>query len=93
MVDIVDIANKLRKDPSEKNWKSLAAVLKRGDVAYYRTFFGKGKLSSTQDLRKSHVKLYDKKKKEVAEIPIFVGKGRGIEGATIYLKGLSILNG
>lgn len=93
MVGIANIADELREDPSEKNWKRLSSALKKSRVSYYKVFFGKGKLSKTQDLRKSYVELYDKKKEMVAQIPIFMSRGREISGATIYLKGLMILNG
>ncbi len=93
MKDIEEIAEKLKKDPNEENWKVLSSALKKGNVFHYRIFFGKGKLNNTQDLKKSYIELYDKKEAKLARIPIFVSKGKKIEGATIYLKGLSILNG
>lgn len=92
MKNIEDIAVKLRKTPNENNWKVFAAELKKSDVIYYKIVFGKGKLGNTQDLKKSYVVLYGKKKEKLAEVPIFMGTGKKIEGATIYLKGLSILN-
>ncbi len=92
MVGIEDISKRLNSDPSENNWKSFSAALKKSKIVYYRVFFGKGKLSKTQDLRNSCVELYDKKKEIVAKVPIFMNKGKEIGGATIYLKGLQILN-
>lgn len=92
-MDITEITNELNKNPSEKNWKRLNSALRKGKVEYYRVFFEKGKLKNTQDLRNSYVKLYDKKKNEMAQVPIFMKNGKEIGGATIYLKGLSILNG
>ncbi len=87
-----DITVKLKKNPDENNWKAFSARLKKSNIVYYKTVFGKGKLSNTQDLKKSYIVLYDKRKEKIAEVPIFMGAGKKIEGATIYLKGLSILN-
>ncbi len=92
MTEITIIAEALNGDPSEKNWKRLSSSLSGAGVAYYKVFFEKGKLKNTEDLRNSYATLYDRKKKLVAKIPVFKKSGKGIEGATIYLKGLSILN-
>lgn len=92
MEAIIQIADNLRKNPNEKNWQKLSENLKKSGIIYYVVFFGEGKLSKTQDLRKSYVKLYNKHKKVVTEIPIFMTEGKKIRGATVYLKGLQILN-
>ncbi|MDE1850794.1 MAG: hypothetical protein KGH54_03310 [Candidatus Micrarchaeota archaeon] len=91
--DFRNIAERLWKDQSEANWKALAASLKRGNVKYYKVFFEKkSKLNKIEDLRKSYAELYDPKYRSVAKVPIFKkGKG-GMEGATIYLKGLMVNN-
>jgi len=90
--DMENVGKLLWENPSEKNWKTLASSLKKGGIVYYRVFFEKGKLNKTQDLRRSYAGLYDKKENLVAKIPIFKREGKRIEGATIYLKGLLILN-
>lgn len=89
---IIEIADNLRKNPSKENWKEFGSALKKSEVVYYKVFFGKGKLNKTQDLRKSYAELYDEKRKPVTQIPIFQKNGRKIEGATIFLVGLLILN-
>ncbi|MDE1856336.1 MAG: hypothetical protein KGH49_03840 [Candidatus Micrarchaeota archaeon] len=87
------IAENLWKDQSEKNWEALAGSLKKSNVRYYKVFFEKkSKLNKIEDLRKSYARLYDSKYKSVAKIPIFKKGKKGIEGATIYLKGLLINN-
>lgn len=93
MAKITYIADELTEDPTEKNWKKLSSSLKSSKIAYYKIFFGKGKLSNTQDLRNSHLELYDNRKKMVATIPVFMKDGKKMTGATIYLRGLQILNG
>ncbi len=91
--DIIGIAEDLRKDPSERNWKRFGSALKKSEVVYYKIFFGRGKLNKTQDLRKSYAELYDKRRKAITQIPVFMREGKKIDGATIFLVGLLILNG
>lgn len=87
-----EAAERLWKAPSEKNWKSFGAAIKRGKVKYYNVVFSKGKLAKTDDLREAYVELYDAKERQVAKAPVYVSKGKGVEGATIYLKGLLNIN-
>lgn len=87
------IAQQLWKDQSEKNWEALAGSLKKANVKYYRVMFEKkSQLNKIEDLRKSYAELYDSKYKSVGKIPIFKKTKSGMEGATIYLKGLMINN-
>ncbi len=90
---IGEAAAALQKDPSIENWKKLAKELEGSKVKYYSISFGDGKLSGKDDLTKAEARLYDSRKRKVAAIPIFIKNGRKIEGALIYLRGLSILNG
>ncbi|MDE1846120.1 MAG: hypothetical protein KGH53_02475 [Candidatus Micrarchaeota archaeon] len=88
-----EIAQRLWKDQSEDNWKELAASLKKDNVKYYKVFFEKkSKLNKIEDLRKSYAQLYDSKYRSVAKVPIFKKGKNGMEGATIYLKGLMVNN-
>ncbi|MDE1869397.1 MAG: hypothetical protein KGH71_00225 [Candidatus Micrarchaeota archaeon] len=88
-----DIAQRLWKDQSEDNWEALAGALKKSNVKYYRVMFAKkSKLNKIEDLRKSYAQLYDSKYKTVAKIPLFKKMKGGMEGATIYLKGLQVNN-
>ena len=90
---INDIADALWKDESEKNWKEFAKALPKSGLKYYRVVFLKEeKLKKAQDLTKSYAELYDAKEKLVAKIPIFEKKGKKIEGATYYMKGLLTIN-
>ena len=90
---IEEIAEKLWKDQSESNWKMLADSIKNGKIEYYRVFFEKkSKLNKIEDLRKSYAELYDGKYRSIVKVPVFKKDKKGIEGATIYLKGLRINN-
>lgn len=87
------ITERLWKDQSEANWNALSAALKKSNVKYYRMMFEKKKgLNKIEDLRKSYAELYDSKYKSVAKIPVFKKTKSGMEGATIYLKGLMVNN-
>ncbi|MDE1846935.1 MAG: hypothetical protein KGH52_02645 [Candidatus Micrarchaeota archaeon] len=83
----------LWKDQSDKNWGAFSGTIKKSNARYYRVFFEKeAKLKKTEDLRKSFAEIYDAKYRPIARVPIFKGKGKNIEGATIYLKGLQVNN-
>ena len=87
-----EMAEKLWKDPSEKNWKVLGQTLKKGGAKYYNVVFNKGKIAKKDDLREAYAEIFDVREKQIAKVPVFMSKGKGIEGATIYLKGLLNIN-
>ncbi|MCW6160295.1 MAG: hypothetical protein LVQ95_04385 [Candidatus Micrarchaeales archaeon] len=90
---ILDIAEALWRDESDRNWKEFVKALPESGIKYYRVVFLKGeKLKKAQDLTKSYAELYDAKEKLVTKIPIFEKKGKKIEGATYYMKGLLTIN-
>lgn len=93
MEGISEAAELLFEEESEANWKKFAAALKRSDARYYKVVFEKGKLDNEEDLRSSYAELYDEREGLITKVPIFkkLDKNR-IEGATIYLKGLVVLN-
>ncbi len=87
---IVDIAGKIWKDQSRKNWEAFAKAVGKSPVEYYKIVFAnEGKLNKMQDLTKSYAELYDAKHKIVAKVPIFMKTGKRIDGATTYLIGLT----
>ncbi len=87
-----EIAERLWEEPSEKNWKSFSGILKRSGAKYYNVVFAKGKLAKKDDLREAYAELYDGKEKKIAKVPVFMEKGRKVEGTTIFLKGLLNIN-
>ncbi len=91
---IADIAVKLWKEPSKRNWETFARALGESPITYYKIVFAnEGKLNKMQDLTKSYAELYDAKHKVVTKVPIFMKNGKKIvRGATIYLIGLQVLN-
>ena len=90
---IEPLVAKLWDDPSEKNWKTFAAALKKSDIKYYKIIFAnEGKLNKMQDITKSVAELYDAKYKLITKVPIFKKEGKRTRGATIYLTGLQVSN-
>ena len=87
-----EIAEKLWKDQSDKNWNEFAKSLKKGNAKYYKVFFEKNKLKKVEDLKTSFAEIYDAKYRPLTRVPVFKGKGKNMEGATIYLKGLQVNN-
>ena len=90
---IVELAGKLWKEQSKKNWEAFAKALDKSPIEYYKVIFAnEGKLNKMQDLTKSYAELYDAKYKIVTKVPIFKWDGKKIRGATVYLMGLQVLN-
>ncbi len=90
---ILKAMERLREKPTEENWEAFARVLPKSSIRHYKIRFGKGKVANKQDLRRSEAELFNGRGERVGKVPIFYsGKGK-MGGATIYLKGLSILNG
>lgn len=86
---IMKIVEMLNNDPSEKNWELFEKELPKSGIKYYRVVYTS--LKNKDDLRRSYAELFDAKGKLVGRVPIFK-KGKKIEGATIYLKGLLNIN-
>ncbi len=92
-MDILDASSQeLWKNPSEQNWKQFSKAFK-GKAAYYRVVFEHGKIKKNEDITKSFVEIINSKRKVLCNVPLFVREGKVLRGATIYLKGLQILNG
>ncbi len=78
----------LNADPSEENWKrARAKILKEG--RYYYAFYPNG-IQGSMSLKGAFAVIYDGRMKSIYKVPITRRIGRGVEGATIYLKGLKI---
>jgi len=89
--EIIKIADALQKEPNETNWEKFAKALKKSGIKYYRIVYVS--LKNAEDLTKSYAELFDAKGKLVTKVPIFKSsKGKKVEGATIYLKGLLNIN-
>ncbi|MCL4373624.1 MAG: hypothetical protein M1360_01235 [Candidatus Marsarchaeota archaeon] len=84
------IASALWSNPSDDNWKLLYNALKGSNARYYKIFYES--LKNREDLTKSFARLYDSRLRPIARIPIIRRKGKGVEGATIYLKDLKNAN-
>ncbi len=87
--NIDEAAKRLWKSNKKEDWDRFKLILNKSKAKYYKVFFEKGKLAKAQDLRKSYAELYDANYAPIAKVPIFMTLEKGgIEGATIYLKGL-----
>lgn len=84
-----NIADILNKNPDEKNWKEFQKVSKKDDAKYYRIFYPSG-LKDKSALLKSYATIYDSHYRSLYSVPIFMKKGKVMEGATIYLKDLEL---
>jgi len=83
-----DLIAQLQENPTEENWKKARPrILKEGK--YYFTFYPKG-IQGSLSLKGAYVVIYDRKMKSLYNVPIVRRAGKGVEGATWFLKGLSI---
>jgi len=88
--EFIKIAEELKNKPIEENWKRIEKAIKNSNAYYYKIRYVK--LNNSDDLRKSYAEIFDKNKKLIIKIPIFKKIKNKIEGGTIYLKDLYILN-
>lgn len=87
------IVDALWKNPEPKNWERLSSSLGKGKIKYYKVFYEKAnKLKKIDDLKDSYIGIYTGDMKSSYKVPLFKKEGKGIRGATIYLKGLLNLN-
>ena len=86
--DLESAAELLWKSNTEKEWERFSGMLKNSKARYYKVVFKKGKVATTEDLRDSYANLYTAQYKQISKVPIFKTKGKEIEGAMMYLKGL-----
>ena len=85
------IINELWANPSEENWKKAKAkILKEGK--YYFTFYPE-EIQGSMNLKSAYAIIYNKGAKVLYRVPVIKKTGKGIGGATIYLKGLEINRG
>lgn len=85
----VDKMAALLKDQSEKNWETFPAQAKKDKAKYYYIYYPSG-LKTKNDLSSAYAVIYDAKAKPLYKVPIIKRVKGGIEGATIYFKGLEI---
>ncbi len=82
------MAEKLWKDPSEKNWEAFRKVMLNSQARYYRTTYVNGKIRNLNDLKKSYCELFDAKYNVIAKVPVYKKIPNSIEGALWYLRGI-----
>ncbi len=92
MSNFEELSESLWKKPTKENWEVMKKYLVKSTAKYYKVKFEKGKINKEQDLTKSYAEIFDSKEKILGKIPIFMKDGKGVQGATIYLVGLQILN-
>jgi hypothetical protein len=84
----IGIITELNNNPTEANWgKAAAKIAKEGK--YYFIFYPTG-LKEKMSLLDANAVIYGKNFKQLYKVPILKKTSNGIEGATIYLKGLEI---
>ncbi len=83
-----DMADRLWKEPTTRNWEAFRKVLIKSNAKYYRPIFANGKVRKLDDLKKSWVILYDRQRKIITKVPVYRRIPSGIEGALIYLRGM-----
>lgn len=82
------LEDEIWKNPNLELWEKVSSSLKKGPAKYYKVVYTKGGVSSSSDLEKSSVEIYDSSMKKVARLPIFIKKGKELVGSLEYLNGL-----
>ncbi len=91
MVDLKEAMDALWKKPEKKNWEEFSSLLKKSKAFYYDVVYNSD-VNKVDDLKKAYAEIYDKSKKPIGRVPVYMMNGRKIEGATIYLEGLHNIN-
>lgn len=89
---LTESSKELWRNPSKGNWEEFSKHLK-GKAMYYKVIFEHGKIKKNEDITRSFVEILDSKSKVICKVPLFMRDGKNLRGATMYLKGLQILNG
>ena len=80
-------AKKSKTVTEPADYAARAKILKEG--RYYYTFYPNG-IQGSMSLKGAYAVIYDRRMKSLYKVPITKTAGKGVEGATIYLKGLEI---
>lgn len=84
-----DLIKELNSNPTEKNWELFLKKAKKDRAKYYSVIYPKG-IKDRLSLRESYAVIYDNRYKQMYKVPIIKNTKKGIEGATMYLKGLEV---
>ncbi len=86
---INEIVKKLNENPNNANWAKFSAELKNSKAKHYKIFYP-DTLDGKNNLTKAYAILYDSQFKVLFKIPIISINNKEINGATIYLKELTL---
>ena len=81
--------DELNKSPDERHWALFAKQAQKDRAKYYYVLYPK-EVKDSLNLRKAYAVIYDGRYKQLYKVPILKTSGKGIRGATIYLKGLEV---
>ncbi|MCL4383328.1 MAG: hypothetical protein M1168_02365 [Candidatus Marsarchaeota archaeon] len=79
----------LNKNPTIENWDKLQNIIKIKKIKYYKIIYP-DELKGKNNLIKAYAILYDSYFKAVFKVPVISNNRGKIEGATIFLKGLTL---
>ncbi len=92
MANISKITEELGRSPTLENWERFRKALASSGIKYYSIKFPEPSLKGLEDLRSAYAELYDSRGRPIFRVPIIMSSGKGVRGATSYLKGLLNLN-
>lgn len=85
---IVALSKRLRDSPTRKNWDEVERALRSSGAKYYEVVYSKGGIKRPDDLRRSSIKVYDSRSKEIAEFPMFIREKGRFEGSLYVFRSL-----
>lgn len=77
------------RNPDEKSWAIFGKKLSKDKAKYYQVIYPT-EVRDKMNLKKAYAVVYDGKYRQLYRIPIIKNTKKGIEGATIHLKGLEV---
>ncbi len=85
---IVALSERLRDKPTRENWSWVQRALRACGAKYYDVVYSTGGIKRPDDLRRSSVKVYDAKRRELAEFPLFISDKGKFEGSLYIFREL-----
>lgn len=79
----------LNENPNNENWAKFSAELKNSKAKHYKIFYPDA-LKGKDNLTKAYAVLYDSQFKVLFKIPVISINNKSVNGATIYLKELTL---
>ncbi len=83
------LIEEFNRNPDEKHWNAFKSKMRKDKAKYYYVIYPKD-VKTSMNLRTAYAVIFNGRYRQLYKIPIIKNAKKGIEGATIYLKGLEV---